>query len=137
MRVRTKRRLPTVAVRGAPAGAVLLGCGPANRGLLVRVSEPQERGWDGPVRGPVTVLSPGDGPDAAAFTPFVGRQADAAQLLAAARRWAGGAVTPVNTGLLIVEPPAVTALRILPGDPWPTAASESEKGSRSRHARDE
>jgi hypothetical protein len=89
---------------GAEAGSLLRGVGPGNLGLRLRVRQDQPKGHEGPVRGPFVLLDAGDNRHAEALRPFLHRETDAGEVLAAIRRQHSMCVSVVNTNILAAEP---------------------------------
>ncbi|MEN6440773.1 MAG: hypothetical protein ABFD97_19555 [Syntrophobacter sp.] len=49
----------TVSVDGVPAGSILEGAGPSNKGLIIKVGRSQPKGYTGWVKGSLKVLQAG------------------------------------------------------------------------------
>jgi hypothetical protein len=94
-------KVPTVSVCGAPAGAVLRGCGASNQGLLIKVSQEQAKGHDGGIKGPFLILDAGDNKHAAVLCGLLQRTTDAQEVLALIRRKYPGCVSVVNANILV------------------------------------
>jgi hypothetical protein len=88
---------------GAEGGSILVGVGPSNAGLRLRVLEAQPKGEDGPIRGRFQILHAGDGVHAPALGTLEGQVTDAAAVLAAIRRERRHCVSVVNANILAVE----------------------------------
>jgi hypothetical protein len=89
---------------GAPAGSVLLGSGPNDHGLRLRVLQEQSRGHDGPLRGQFVILDAGDNMHSQALGALAGRATDAAEVLRAIRTLHPGCVSVANTNVLSLGP---------------------------------
>jgi hypothetical protein len=94
----------TVEDCGAVPGAVLVGLGPSNAGLRVRVLQAQARGDGGPIKGDFVILAAGDNPHADALRPLVGWETNAEEVVVAVRRRHPTSVNPVNANILASEP---------------------------------
>jgi hypothetical protein len=102
--VLTRSRLsPTVNKTGAPAGAVLYGCGLHNQGVQLRVFNKQEPGRDGAITGPFLVLHAGQGIHANVLETFLQRTTTAEELLKALRTAHPACVNVANMNILMVN----------------------------------
>jgi hypothetical protein len=93
----------TVEDYGAAPGSVLVGLGPSNAGLRVRVVQAQARGDGGPIKGEFVILATGDNPHTDTLLPLVGWETNAEEVVIAVRRRRPTSVNPVNANILIVE----------------------------------
>jgi hypothetical protein len=97
-------RQRTLSETGAPAGSILCGCGPHNRGLRLRVLQEQPKGQEGPIRGRFEVLEVGDNMHAPCLRPLLRRETDAEEVLSAVRQGHAGNLSVVNANDLALEP---------------------------------
>jgi hypothetical protein len=93
----------TVEDCGAAEGSVLVGLGPNNAGLRVRVLQAQARGDGGPIKGEFVILAAGDNPHTDALRPLVGWQTNAEEVVVAVRQRRPTSVNPINVNILTVE----------------------------------
>jgi hypothetical protein len=96
-------RADTVYHRGAPAGCVLCGVAPNNRGLRLRPAQDQQPRRDGPIAGPFVILDAGDNKHAGALRGLLHRATDAGEVLAVLRARHPVCVSVVNAATLAVE----------------------------------
>ena len=94
----------TVEDCGAAQGSVLVGLGPNNAGLRVRVVQAQARGDGGPIKGEFVLLAAGDNHHAVALQPLVGWETNAEEVVVAVRQRRPTSVNPVNANSLVPEP---------------------------------
>jgi hypothetical protein len=93
-----------VSQLGALAGCVLCGAGMNNQGLRLRISEAQEKGHRGGIRGSFIILDTGDNKHSQALRDLLGRPTDAEEVLAVIRRRSAGCVSVANANILTEEP---------------------------------
>ena len=93
----------TVEDCGAAEGSVLVGLGPNNAGLRVRVVQAQARGDGGPIKGEFVILAAGDNHHADALQPLVGSETNAEEVVVAVRQRRPTSVNPINVNILTVE----------------------------------
>ncbi len=106
-RKRTRKK-PRVFQTGAPAGSVLCGASLTNRGLRLQIREPQPPGNAGAVAGRFIILDAGIGVHTDVLLPFIGRETDAVELLAAIRSRRPGSVHVASTRRLALEAGSVS-----------------------------
>jgi hypothetical protein len=95
----------TVEKTGAPAGAVLAGCGMKNQGLRLRIAREQEKGDPGPLVGNFEILDVGDNVHSEALREVAFRRTDAAEVVSRLRQHIPGCVNVANVNILAVEAP--------------------------------
>jgi hypothetical protein len=95
------KKVPSVSVSGAPAGAVLRGCGGGNQGLVIKVLQEQLQGNDGGIKGRFLILDAGDNKHSAVLCGLLQRLTDAEEVLALIRRKHPGCVSVVNANILV------------------------------------
>ena len=93
----------TVENTGAPAGAILVGCGMKNQGLRLRISEGQQKGDTGPLVGGFEILDVGDNVHSESLRDVAHRRTDAAEVVALLRQYIPGCVNVANVNILVVE----------------------------------
>lgn len=99
----SRAKVPSVQISGAPAGRVLRGYGAHNRGVRLRVLQEQQPGRVGPVAGRFVLLDAGNNVNSSALAALAGRETDAAEVLAAARRLRPSCVSVANAAALALE----------------------------------
>lgn len=92
-----------VSVTGAVAGAVLVGVGPNNNGLRLRIEMAQSRGHHGPIAGVFRILDAGGDKHSSALEALVGTTTDATEVLRLIRAVSPQCINVVNAGLLAIE----------------------------------
>ncbi len=88
---------------GAEANSVLRGVGENNQGLLLRSTQAQERGHDGPIQGPFVIFDVGDNRHSETLTPLLNKETSAKDVLALLRQKHPTCVNVVNASSLTVE----------------------------------
>ena len=102
--------LRSVGRLGAEPDAVLRGVGEHNRGLLLRSTEAQARGHDGPIQGPFVIVDVGDNRHSDTLSPLLNKVTDAGEVLALLRKKHPACVSVVNANSLTSDrEPAPTA----------------------------
>jgi hypothetical protein len=97
------KKVLTVSMRGASAGAVLRGCGVSNQGLVVKVLQEQVKGNDGGLKGRFLILDPGTNKHSPVLRELLQRPTDAAEVLGLIRRQHPGCVSVVNANSLVAS----------------------------------
>jgi hypothetical protein len=97
------KKILTVSVCGAPAGAVLRGCGVSNQGLLIKVFHEQPKGNDGGIKGPFLILDAGTNKHSPVLCGLLHRTTDAEEVLGLIRRTSPGCVSVVNANILVAN----------------------------------
>ena len=93
----------TVEKTGAPAGAVLTGCGMKNQGLRLRIAHGQKKGDTGPLVGDFEILDVGENVHSEALREVAFRRTDAAEVVSRLRQYMPGCVNVANVNILVVE----------------------------------
>ena len=88
---------------GAAADSVLRGVGENNHGLLIRSTEAQERGHDGPIQGSFVILDVGDNRHSDTLTSLLNKVTNAQEVLALLRKKHPNCVNVVNASGLMVD----------------------------------
>lgn len=88
---------------GAEANAVLRGIGEHNRGLVVRSTEAQARGHDGPIQGPFVIIDVGDNRHSDTLAGLVNKQTTAQEVLKLLRSKHPACVNVVNANSLTTD----------------------------------
>jgi hypothetical protein len=101
-RVQPKKVL-TVSVCGAPAGARLQGGGVSNQGLLIKVFQEQVKGKDGGIKGRFLILDAGNNKHSPVLCGLLQRLTDAEEVLGLIRRKDPGCVSVVNANSLVAN----------------------------------
>ncbi|MEI7686996.1 MAG: hypothetical protein WCL32_18410 [Planctomycetota bacterium] len=94
---------------GAEANAILRGTGEHNRGLVVRASQPQARGHEGPIQGSFVILEAGDNRHSDTLSGLLNREITAQEVLKLIRSKHPACVNVVNANSLTTDEPAPVA----------------------------
>ena len=88
---------------GAEPDSVLRGVGENNQGLLLRSTQAQSRGHDGPIQGPFVIFDAGDNRHTETLTPLLNKVTNAQEVLALLRQKHPTCVNVVNASSLTVD----------------------------------
>jgi len=88
---------------GAEPGSVLRGVADNNLGLLLRSSQAQARGHDGPIQGPFVIFDTGTNRHSETLAELLHKETNAQEVLALLRRKHPTCVNVVNASALTVE----------------------------------
>src|SRR5947209_7779476 len=103
MNLTASKRLRRVSASGAPAGAILCGCGLSNQGVRIRVLRQQPKGDGGPLQGPLILLDAGDNLHSEFLKPLLNKLTDAWEILRIIRQRHPGRLNIANARILAVE----------------------------------
>ena len=95
---------------GAEADSILRGVAENNQGLLLRLSQAQSRGHDGPIEGPFVIFDAGVNRHTETLIPLLNKVTNAQEVLALLRQKHPTCVNVVNASTLTVEtdPPSAS-----------------------------
>ena len=93
----------SVGRHGAEADSVLRGVGDNNLGLLLRLTQAQARGHDGPIQGPFVIFDAGANRHSETLAELLHKETNAQEVLALLRRKHPTCVNVVNASSLMVE----------------------------------
>ena len=94
---------------GAEANALLRGTGDHNRGLVIRVTQPQARGHEGPIQGNFVILEAGDNRHSDTLSGMLNRETNAQEILKLIRSKHPACVNVVNANSLTTDEPVPAA----------------------------
>jgi hypothetical protein len=96
-------QLRTVSKSGAPAGCILVGTAPNNKGLRIKSFQAQIPGQEGPIQGRFQILDSGNNKHVDSLGQLVGQITDAEKVLGTIRQFYPSCVNVVNTNILVIE----------------------------------
>jgi len=94
---------------GAEANAVLRGTGEHNRGLVVRATQPQARGHEGPIQGTFVLIDVGDNRHSDTLSAFLNKETNAQEVLKLIRSKHPACVNVVNANSLTTDEESASA----------------------------